>query len=235
MGSNIIEETARKKEQRQFNRNAQRLLTEDDRNYLHSILKEFNVYRSVDKLILSLKSCLDTPEKLDLLKDIRMLIPPQQVTRFDSLAPYNKMAHPFMDKDFEITDPSNNNDKNSFLVNGNDTSSLDSKSSFRIVSLNKAEATPSGTMGFSVRGGREANMGVFVSKVENGSLAEKQGLLEGDQIIEVNGVSFEHIANSSAVNFLSSLDKIKFVVKSTSKRFSDDKDSAIMDNSITTW
>ena len=48
----------------------------------------------VETLMEYLLAILDTPTKLDLLQDVRLLLPPAHVTRFDTLAPYNKMANP---------------------------------------------------------------------------------------------------------------------------------------------
>ena len=41
-----------------------------------------------------LLAIFDTPAKLDLLQDVRLLLPATHVPIFDSLAPYHKMANP---------------------------------------------------------------------------------------------------------------------------------------------
>ncbi len=41
-----------------------------------------------------LQSALDTPTKLDLLKEVRSFVPTTQVAAYDRLAPYKQMAHP---------------------------------------------------------------------------------------------------------------------------------------------
>ena len=48
----------------------------------------------VDTLMEYLLAILDTPTKLDLLQDVRLLLHPAHVAHFDSLAPYHKMANP---------------------------------------------------------------------------------------------------------------------------------------------
>lgn len=54
-------------------------------------------------------------------------------------------------------------------------------------------------LGFSIRGGSEHGVGIYVSLVEPGSLAEKQGLRVGDQIMRVNDRVFEKVTHADAV------------------------------------
>lgn len=54
-------------------------------------------------------------------------------------------------------------------------------------------------LGFSIRGGSEHGVGIYVSLVEPGSLAEKQGLRVGDQIMKVNDRIFEKVTHAEAV------------------------------------
>lgn len=56
-----------------------------------------------------------------------------------------------------------------------------------------------GEWGFSIRGGSEHGIGVFVSWVEPTSGAHKSGLKVGDQILKANDVSFENISHYEAV------------------------------------
>ena len=53
--------------------------------------------------------------------------------------------------------------------------------------------------GFSIRGGAEHNVGIFVSSLDEGSVAEEAGLCLGDQIIEGNGMGFNDISHTQAV------------------------------------
>ena len=55
-----------------------------------------------------------------------------------------------------------------------------------------------GEWGFSVRGGSEHGIGIFVSWVDPGSQAQKAGLQSGDQILKVNETSFEGISHYEA-------------------------------------
>uniref|UniRef100_W5N4F9 PDZ domain-containing protein 7 n=1 Tax=Lepisosteus oculatus TaxID=7918 RepID=W5N4F9_LEPOC len=84
-----------------------------------------------------------------------------------------------------------------------------------------------GRLGFSVRGGSEHGLGIFVSKVEDNSSAEQAGLCVGDKIMEVNGVNLESITMSSAVKVLTGNNRLRMVVRRVGKvpgiRFSKEK------------
>ena len=205
----------RKEHLKEFQRNAHRLLSEDDRNYLHYALKEYQTYKSVEKLVTALKSCLDNPRKLDLLADIRNLIPSAHLSKFDSSAPYSEMAHPFKPPNQVATNRKTqslpHNHKNSELRTFARGSSPTNIGSFKVISLTRA---PEESLGFKIKGGRESDSPILISEVDDSSSAAKQGLKQGDQLIEVNGIDFEKITKSSAENLLGSLNKLKVVAKS---------------------
>uniref|UniRef100_A0A803YQ40 PDZ domain-containing protein n=1 Tax=Meleagris gallopavo TaxID=9103 RepID=A0A803YQ40_MELGA len=54
-------------------------------------------------------------------------------------------------------------------------------------------------LGFSIRGGAEHGVGIYVSLVEPGSLAEREGLRVGDQILGVNGKPLDRVTHAEAV------------------------------------
>uniref|UniRef100_A0A3B4AKW1 PDZ domain-containing protein n=1 Tax=Periophthalmus magnuspinnatus TaxID=409849 RepID=A0A3B4AKW1_9GOBI len=68
-----------------------------------------------------------------------------------------------------------------------------------------------GRLGFSVRGGSEHGLSIFVSKVEDNSTAA--GLRVGDKLVEVNGISLESITMSSAVKVLTGSNRLRMVVR----------------------
>ncbi|XP_048026207.1 PDZ domain-containing protein 7 isoform X1 [Megalobrama amblycephala] len=70
-----------------------------------------------------------------------------------------------------------------------------------------------GQLGFSVRGGSEHGLSVFISKVQKNSAAELAGLCVGDKLVEVNGVSLENVSMSSAVKVLSGHARLRLVVQ----------------------
>ncbi|XP_028323869.1 PDZ domain-containing protein 7a isoform X1 [Gouania willdenowi] len=79
------------------------------------------------------------------------------------------------------------------------------------------DKSPDGRLGFSVRGGSEHGLGVFVSKVEDDSSAAQAGLTVGDKLVEVNGVSLESITMSSAVKVLTGNNRLRMVVRRVGK------------------
>lgn len=211
-------DSQRKEQLKEFQRNAHRLLSEDDRTYLHYTLKEYQTYKSVERLIPALKSCLDNPRKMDLLADIRNLIPTAHLSKFDSLAPYSEMAHPFKPPNQVSTNRKTkslpHSYKNSELRALSRSSSPNNAGSFRVITLTRTP--PDESLGFKIKGGRESDSAVCISEVDENSSAAKQGLMVGDQLIEVNGIDFEKITQSLAENLLGTMNKLKLVVKSDS-------------------
>ncbi|XP_027863149.1 PDZ domain-containing protein 7a [Xiphophorus couchianus] len=90
----------------------------------------------------------------------------------------------------------------------------DDSEDIHTVTVNKS---PDGRLGFSVRGGSEHGLGIFVSKVEDDSTAAQAGLTVGDKLVEVNGVSLESITMSSAVKVLTGNNRLRMVVRRVGK------------------
>ncbi|RZF43997.1 hypothetical protein LSTR_LSTR007269 [Laodelphax striatellus] len=67
---------------------------------------------------------------------------------------------------------------------------------------------------FDVAGGYERGFGIFISRVEKRSKAEEVGLKRGDQILEVNGQSFEHVSQARALEILRGTTHLSITVKS---------------------
>uniref|UniRef100_A0A3P8TRT3 Whirlin n=1 Tax=Amphiprion percula TaxID=161767 RepID=A0A3P8TRT3_AMPPE len=72
-------------------------------------------------------------------------------------------------------------------------------------------------LGFSIRGGSEHGVGIYVSLVEPGSLAEKEGLRIGDQIMKVNDKVFEKVTHAEAVKVLKGSKKLCLQVRSVGR------------------
>nr|XP_061800376.1 whirlin-like [Nerophis lumbriciformis] len=72
-------------------------------------------------------------------------------------------------------------------------------------------------LGFSIRGGSEHGVGIYVSLVEPGSLAEKEGLRIGDQIMKVNDKVFDKVSHAEAVKVLKGNKKLNLSVRSVGR------------------
>ncbi|XP_016407385.1 whirlin [Sinocyclocheilus rhinocerous] len=72
-------------------------------------------------------------------------------------------------------------------------------------------------LGFSIRGGSEHGVGIYVSLVEPGSLAEKEGLRIGDQIMKVNDKVFDWVTHAEAVKVLKGSKKLSMSVRSVGR------------------
>ncbi|XP_060780677.1 PDZ domain-containing protein 7a [Neoarius graeffei] len=90
----------------------------------------------------------------------------------------------------------------------------DDSEDIHTITVDKSE---DGRLGFSVRGGSEHGLGIFVSKVEDNSSAEFAGLSVGDKLVEVNGISLESITMSSAVKVLTGSNRLRMVVRRIGK------------------
>ncbi|XP_059092785.1 rap guanine nucleotide exchange factor 2-like isoform X1 [Tigriopus californicus] len=75
---------------------------------------------------------------------------------------------------------------------------------------------------FSTLGGYERGSGIFISRVEKGSKADEIGLKRGDQILEVNGQSFEHVTkHARALEILKGVCHLSITVKSNLLAFNE--------------
>ncbi|XP_062864175.1 rap guanine nucleotide exchange factor 2 isoform X3 [Trichomycterus rosablanca] len=81
----------------------------------------------------------------------------------------------------------------------------------RLVSIARvSRETP---LPFALTGGAERGTHLFVSAVEAGGAAEEAGLKHGDQILEVNGQTFENVQLSKAVEILKNNVQLSMSVK----------------------
>lgn len=59
--------------------------------------------------------------------------------------------------------------------------------------------------GFSIRGGRELDLPIFVLRMADGGAAQRDGRLRvGDEILEINGTSTEDIPHADAIALIKS-------------------------------
>ncbi|KAK9709735.1 PDZ domain [Popillia japonica] len=86
--------------------------------------------------------------------------------------------------------------------------------STRTITMVREPADGTHGFGICVKGGKEAGVGVYISRVEEGSVAERAGLRPGDSILEVNGTPFTGISHEEALKMLKSCRKLSMTVKS---------------------
>ncbi|XP_039281339.1 uncharacterized protein LOC111064115 isoform X3 [Nilaparvata lugens] len=76
---------------------------------------------------------------------------------------------------------------------------------------------PGQSLGLMIRGGIEYNLGIFITGVDKDSVADRAGLLIGDQILEVNGQSFMDVSHDEAVNQLKLHKRMTVIVRDVGK------------------
>ncbi|XP_043229762.1 harmonin-like, partial [Amphibalanus amphitrite] len=70
-----------------------------------------------------------------------------------------------------------------------------------------------GSLGFSVRGGREHGTGLFVSHVVPGSDAQRHGLKVGDEVLQVNGLSVKKSTHKEVVSVIKNSNFVQLRVR----------------------
>ncbi|XP_061937873.1 whirlin isoform X5 [Apis cerana] len=76
---------------------------------------------------------------------------------------------------------------------------------------------PGQSLGLMIRGGLEYGLGIYVTGVDKDSVADRAGLLVGDQIIEVNGQSFEEATHDEAVEILKTNKRMTLLIRDVGK------------------
>ncbi|XP_016066385.1 PREDICTED: whirlin isoform X2 [Miniopterus natalensis] len=184
---------------RQLHQALTALLSEAEREQFTHCLNAYHARRNVFDLVSTLRVLLDSPVKRRLLPMLRLVIPRSDQLLFDqytaeglylpATAPYRLPAW-----------------------GGPDGAG---PGEVRLVSLRRAK--PHEGLGFSIRGGSEHGVGIYVSLVEPGSLAEKEGLRVGDQILRVNDKSLSRVTHAEAVKALKGSKKLVLSVYSTGR------------------
>eukprot|EP00794_Sanderia_malayensis_P005558 gene5558-6243_t len=187
---------------KELQQNVQCLLTEQEKYYFSYALKDYKTYKSIEKLVRSLLTCLNSPEKRQLLKDVRNFVLPSQQEKFDTLV----QRH--------LTLKTANSQSDAPYTGTSETGSPRPK--YRVISLINDKINNI-DLGFTICGGKEYNAGIYVSSVTSDSPSFIAGLCENDHLIEVNGISLHNISLSSAANLFASLSKLKIVAKEETK------------------
>ncbi|XP_070070675.1 whirlin isoform X3 [Drosophila takahashii] len=82
----------------------------------------------------------------------------------------------------------------------------------RTVSMSRDQQIDHG-FGICVKGGKDSGLGVYISRIEENSVAERAGLRPGDTILEVNGTPFTSINHEEALKILKSSRQISMTVR----------------------
>ncbi|XP_013879454.1 whirlin, partial [Austrofundulus limnaeus] len=187
------------------------LLSEVEREQFIHCLNVYHAKRNVFDLVQTLKVILNAPGKRQLLPMLRLVIPRSDQLLFDQytseglylrseLLPEPGSADIFGDEDdstlqtyvssFRAPAPSAEPPALTPLCLGE----------VRQVTLTRSRSHEG--LGFSIRGGSEHGVGIYVSLVEPGSSAQREGLRVGDQIVAANDMVLDSVTHVDAVKVL---------------------------------
>ncbi len=197
----------------------QNLLNNREQSEFIEILNDYHARRNVSDFSNSMKNILDTPAKMHLASMIRSVLPSADVPTFDQImgVPYETNSLPRMPKHGNLykaastmsipgayyqTVPTRGAKtlRRSVPQNLHKLTQLPAFEANFIGDIKIIHLDPPSNagLGFSIRGGAEHGIGIYVSYVDVESVAEKCGLVPGDQILSVNGHSFDKISHSDA-------------------------------------
>ncbi|KAM6048144.1 whirlin isoform 1-T1 [Chlamydotis macqueenii] len=171
------------------------LLSEAERERFILCLNAYHGRRNVCDLVRSLRALLDGPRRRQLLPLLRLVLPRSDQLLFDQYTAEGPYL-PLPGRPPPAPAPP---------VPGE----------LRQVTLRRSKAHEG--LGFSIRGGAEHGVGIYVSLVEPGSLAEREGLRVGDQILGVNGKSLDRVTHAEAVKVLKGCKKLNLSVHSVGR------------------
>ncbi|KAM8941023.1 whirlin isoform 4-T5 [Lycaon pictus] len=188
---------------RQLHRALTALLSEAEREQFTHCLNAYHARRNVFDLVRTLRVLLDSPGKRRLLPLLRLVIPRSDQLLFDQYTAEGLYLPAAAAAAASCRPPA---------WGGPDGAG---PGDVRLVSLRRARAHEG--LGFSIRGGAEHGVGIYVSLVEPGSLAEKEGLRVGDQILRVNDKSLARVTHAEAVKALKGSKKLLLSVYSAGR------------------
>ncbi|XP_060927964.1 whirlin [Limanda limanda] len=202
------------------------LLSDVEREHFIHCLNVYHAKRNVFDLVQTLKVILSTPGKRQLLPMLRLVIPRSDQLLFDQytseglylktdLLPSNGSVESFGDEgDSALQNyvtsiqeqPVPSGCPDGFSAAAELSASMAPQflegvfGDVRQVTLTRSRSHEG--LGFSIRGGSEHGVGIYVSLVEPGSSAEREGLRIGDQIVTVNDMMFSNVSHIDAVKVL---------------------------------
>ncbi|XP_073170175.1 whirlin isoform X6 [Lepidochelys kempii] len=205
------------------------LLSEPEREQFIHCLNVYHARRNVFDLVQTLRVLLDSPGKRQLLPMLRLVIPRSDQLLFDQYTSeglYLKpgflpgcgaagLGAPSPPAAGVWPQPAPLPPARRAPAGFGAPAAEELPGEVREVSL-KRNKTNDG-LGFSIRGGAEHGVGIYVSLVEPGSLAEKEGLQVGDQILRANDKSLDRVTHAEAVKALKGSKKLNLSVHSVGR------------------
>ncbi|XP_058231551.1 whirlin isoform X2 [Hemibagrus wyckioides] len=197
------------------------LLSDTEREQFAHCLSVYHAKRNVYDLVQTLKVILDTPGKRQLLPMLRLVLPRADQLLFDQYTSeglYLKTEPPTSAVDTyrpgEVNHAGGVPSAHARAPSVHFAGAVDFSTAAegtahddtRHVTLKRTKSHEG--LGFSIRGGAEHGVGIYVSLVEPGSSAEREGLRVGDQIIRVNDVVFDRVTHGEAVKVLKGCKKL---------------------------
>ncbi|XP_022614565.1 whirlin-like [Seriola dumerili] len=212
------------------------LLSDLEREHFIHCLNVYHAKRNVFDLVQTLNVILNTAEKRQLLPMLRLVIPRSDQLLFDQytseglylktdLLPSNGSAEGFgQEGDSALQNyvssiheqPLPSGCPDGFSAAAELCASMAPQfleglfGEVRKVTLTRSRSHEG--LGFSIRGGSEHGVGIYVSLVEPGSSAEREGLRIGDQIVTVNDMMFNNVTHIDAVKVLKGCKKLAMSV-----------------------
>ncbi|XP_068609081.1 whirlin [Brachionichthys hirsutus] len=218
------------------------LLDDSERQQFIHCLNVYHSRRNVFDLVQTLHVILNAPSKRQLLPLLRLVIPRSDQLLFEQytseglyltsalVASNGNSASPTPSGHLPPNTPSelrvaSSGSPDSFSTSSDGTAPLvpllgkdfvhEPPGEQRQVTMKRHRSNEG--LGFSIRGGSEHGVGIYVSLVEPGSLAGRQGLRVGDQIMRVNDKVFDKVSHADAVKVLKGSKKLCLSVRSVGR------------------
>ncbi|XP_055080222.1 whirlin-like [Periophthalmus magnuspinnatus] len=196
------------------------LLVDVEREQFIHCLNVYHAKRNVYDLVQTLKVILNTSTKRQLLPMLRLVIPRSDQLLFDQYTSEGLYLKPELLTGNGTAEGYGEGDD---LALQKYVTCIQEQSSglggfldwpflgeVRKVTLTRTRSLEG--LGFSIRGGAEHGVGIYVSLVEPGSFAEREGLRVGDQIVTVNDMMFDGVTHIEAVKVLKGCKKLSLSV-----------------------
>lgn len=201
-----------------------KILNDNDRTFLIQSLNQYQKDRDILELVTSLKRVLDTPKKREVYPLLRDIIPSNDKRYFERAWHANQQHVPRngswnnststrsrsrsqnrpqerLQRSHLYSSLPENLDKCDSGVDFPALKKSSSSRSFQKYPIRRLylKRAPGTGYGFSMRGGSEHGVGLYVSSVDDSSIAEYEGLLPGDHIISVNEIQLDGLSHDQAV------------------------------------